>query len=526
MANSLNKMPTSNAVGQFSASEINNMVKNSIPQVRDAWGNNDVNAQNFTQFGQLILSNDDWRNSYIHTLHDKIGLYFFGYNVFENDLSSLRKDFLRTGAVVDEMQMDLIEPMKYNPEIDWRLALANFVPTYLEIFHKINRAVVYPLTVSRQQLERAFTSEQSFMEFLSAQYTIPVESNNADEYECFLDLIRYVAQNVAYYVQVAGFGSKDNVELSTISLRTWALDLRKPSRLFNIAGFKRSVPVDRMILITKSDILSSLDVLSLATAFNMDKADFIANRVYTVPSWVDLGGCDALLGDERAFQIYDVVYATDENHNGLTRSQNYFLHVQQIYSTSIVYPVIAFKASQITPTTLGAFSPATGSSLAKGSTTMVKCAITAGDNKQIHYTISGAYDPNTDITPYGLLYIGQKEKASQITVTATVENSDGNGTPVSAKATYSITGNDPVFGAVSPQANTVLTKGSSQMVYVDLIQGKGTPVFSLQDPHATGTTITPTGFLTIGDDETNATVKVKVALGNTTKIIPYTINLT
>lgn len=433
MANELNQIPSSNVMDGMTGEQlVSDVIQGSSTLANQPLLQN-VTRANFSSIGELIVSNNDWRNAFIYTLWDKIGLYWIAMNEFNNPLKFLKKDYLRAGAVVDELQMDLIEPMPYNPEVDWNKALANYVPTYLEMFHKINRRDVFPLTNINMMLRQAFSTPQTFMEMVNKQLSLLAQSNEASEFEEFVSLIQYVNENIAYKVQIAGFTDKDSIEDSVATIRQWAIDLQYPSRDYNVAGFKRSAPYSELVLIAKSDALSQMDVKSLAAAFNMSKADFIAERIVTIPSFIDMGDCEVLLGDRRVFQIYDVEYATDSNHNGLTRADNYFLHVQQILSSSICCPVIGFKAETVTATVLGDFTPATGSSLKKGSTQLIKCAVTSGDNKQLHYSVTGNAVPETAITTYGLLHVGQLETAGSITVTCTAPGG------VTKQATYTIT---------------------------------------------------------------------------------------
>ena len=59
--------------------------------------------------------------------------------------------------------------------------------------------------------------------------------------------------------------------------------------------------------------------------------------------------------------------------------------------------------------------------------------MTSGDNKQLHYSVTGNAVPETAITTYGLLHVGQLETAESITVTCTAPGG------VTAQATYTIT---------------------------------------------------------------------------------------
>ena len=243
-----------------------------------------------------------------------------------------------------------------------------------------------------------------------------------------------------------------------------------------------------------------------------------------MPTWVDLGkDVEILMGDINAFRCYVNLYASDFNHNGAVMGDTHFLHVHETYSSSIVYPVIAFKSSAVTASVLGDFKPASNTVLNKGDTEMISIPVTSGDNKQVHYTLTGNTAPETQIQPWGLLYVGQNEQASVITVTATIEDGN-NGSPVTKSVTYQIRGNTPKFGFVQPQDHSVIKKGEVVQLMASLVEGQAPITYSITTTGVhSGTTITPSGLLTINAAETQPKITIKLQAGVTSTTVEYTI---
>lgn len=229
------------------------------------------------------------------------------------------------------------------------------------------------------------------------------------------------------------------------------------------------------------------------------------------------------MGDINAFRCYVNLYASDFNHNGAVMGDTHFLHVHETYSSSIVYPVIAFKTSDVTPSVLGEFKPASGIALNKGDTEMISIPVTAGDNKQVHYTLTGNTVPETQIQPWGLLYVGQNEQASAITVIATIEDG-GKGTSVAKTASYKIKGNETKFGFVQPQDHSTIKKGEVVQVMASLVERQAPITYSIitSGVHS-GTTITPSGLLTINAAEKQPKITIKLQAGVTSTTVEYTI---
>lgn len=435
MAENVKTMPKVKLTGLKDGVSLANDIANASPVVTQALNGQKFTNDNFSSLGALITQDNDLMNSFYHTLIDKVGLTWVASNEFYNKLKFLKKDYLQTGSIVEEIAYDAIESMPYNPEVDWQKALKNFPFVTAELFHRLNRADVYPVTINQMKLKQAFFTPQSFRDFIVRELENLTSSNEMDEFEYCVQTCNHLATNVAYPIAIGGtLATVDEYRNLLATINTYAEILTMPSRAYNKLGFKRASNIERLVLVTTPEVLAQINVNVNAPAYNLEYVKILASRTITVPEMPT--NCVAMLVDERAFQIYDVVYATDYNHNGITRADNYFLHVQQIFSTSPAFNCIKFETVEAVDTpVLGDFKPVTDTTeLVKGQTYQVSCDVTSGFSK-VTYTVEDNTDENTQITTYGLLYVGQNEKASEIKVNATAIDN------VTKQATYKIKGN-------------------------------------------------------------------------------------
>lgn len=458
---------------------------------------------NFVELSNIIINDQNLRTQLYFELWDKIGLTYVASNAYRNQLKMLKKDVLGHGDIVEELALDKIEPMPFNPEINWQMALKNFMPTSATMFHKINRAQVYPLTVNDTLLRRAVQSESTFLEFINQQMELQAMSNEMDEFDYFLDLIKYIATDKSYPIKVTSLSTADDYKDYVALVNTYANNLTFASRDYNMLNFKRATPLNRLVFITTSEISAQMNVFVNAPAYNLEFVKILTERTIIVPELPE--NCIGLLMDDRLAQIYDVVYATDGNHNGMTRGENYFLHVQQIISASSQFNAIAFFTTAEEPTAITLTSPTANTQLVKGQTYPIVATVDKGYTK-LTYDIQGQTDENTQITPYGLLYIGQNEQASVINVTLTTYNG------VSTTVSYYVRGNTPVISALYPVNNTSLDKNNSYQLTWEFSSGNGTPTFTISP--SSPSTISANGLLTIPSTETAETITVTASIGS------------
>lgn len=332
-----------NAVRSFASTDY----KSRIPEVTSA---------NLAKTARLIHNYQPLWNEFYTTLFDRIGLSLFHENQFENRLKPFKKS-MNFGAVVQESSANLIKAEAYNEDKNvnpWAAEKPEMVTDY----HVKNRADTYGMRINEQLLYEAMTSEGELAAYMNGLYSLPQQSAENDEYIIMRDL--FATANAAGDIvnvqapDVAGAGDADKQDYArklTEMLRTYYLKLKGfYSRSYNASGVDATAR--DLILLTTPEVMATNDVYSLANAYNMDKAQWTADRVIVVDEFRNMTGTQAILCDIDAFQCYDLLYKSASIYNPRNDSLYTYLHARGIYSLSRQRPILRFSTEASTVPTL------------------------------------------------------------------------------------------------------------------------------------------------------------------------------
>jgi hypothetical protein len=210
-------------------------------------------------------------------------------------------------------------------------------------------------------MRQAFISDYSLSEYLGALVDNLVVSDQADEYLLFKNLLgEYYANEGFYNVNVDGGGtvtdpnqlSKNIVRAARQMYRT----VKFPSAKYSPEGREAGlVTVGRdMVLIMTAETEAMVDVESLAAAFHLDKADFLADNVVIIDEWPRAFALDevtpyALLVDRDFFVVTDTLQTMQPAPiNPCNLSQSFFYHIWQVISYSRFVPAIMLSSAATT----------------------------------------------------------------------------------------------------------------------------------------------------------------------------------
>ena len=341
-------------------------------------------------------------NEFYTTLFDRIGLVVFNNNQFNNRLAPFKKS-MNYGAMVQESSANLIQAESYNEEknVD---PFAAQKPELVTDYHVKNRSDTYGIRVNEQLLYEAVASEGELSAYLNGIYRLPIQSAEWDEYVIMRDLFGVAnAADAFYNVQVDDITSATDKDAAakalTTSIRTMYLTAKGfYSKDYNAAHVDAAAK--DFILLTTPAVLATNDVYSLASAFNMDKAEWMADRVIVVDDFgADMGKTQALLVDEDAFQCYDILNKSASIYNPRNDSLYMYLHARGIYSLSRQRPIIRFS------TDAGTAASLTSKTVTSVTATATPAQITAtGDAVTYQITPKVTYsDTSTDADAYGII---------------------------------------------------------------------------------------------------------------------------
>jgi len=382
-------------------------------------------------------------NEFVGAIVNKIGLTIARNNSWTNPLARYKKGLLDAGDTVEEIQTGLIQGYVFDPRREYgeKSLFGKHIPEVQTSYHTVNRESIYPLTVQRSTLQRAFLTDDGLAQFITQLMEAASTSDNWDEYLLTVNLFReYEANGGFFKVHVDDIGSADSTaDQSRRGLRTlreYAETLPFLSTHYNAARMPVHANPEDLILITTPQFKSGLDVNGLAAMFNVNYAE-VPYKTHVIPKQdIGIPGIEAFLTTKDFFQIYDTHFNTDSQPNPAGRYENFFLHHDQIISASRFVPAIAFTTGEgdvieitnspvtgVADIVITNSSGAPATSVERGSSYVVSAdALSLGDNTASILTLAGAESNFTYLAQTGTMHVSVDEKATSLTITATAED--------------------------------------------------------------------------------------------------------
>lgn len=356
---------------QGSTLDILNVIRSNAPLEYQ----NDVpvitKADDIPKVGEIICGNPARANQFINSLINRIALVRAQSAVFNNPYTNLKKGFLEFGETVEQIFVKLANVYTYDPEKAEARELKRTLPQTESAFHIMNWRVVYPITVQNDDLKLAFLSWDGVADLIAKIVDSIYTAAAYDEFLLFKYLlIKAVAHGKIYPYGVNVTGGFNN---AAVAFRGSSNLLTLMSDTYNEAQVQNTTPRERQAIFMSAMFNAQYDVEVLASAFNMDKADF-QGRLYLIDDWstfdsarfttiqAESTGLDpitsaelALMKDVKAvlidtewFQVYDNMNKFTEKYVASGDYWNYFYHTWKTFSHSPFANAIAFVDSSAT----------------------------------------------------------------------------------------------------------------------------------------------------------------------------------
>lgn len=293
-----------------------------------------------------ILTSKTLFNEFAPALVNLIGSQVVADFTFYNPLAPFKQQALlpEGGSIIEEIAIGMIKAKGYDIE-DTNLFKNNPVEVYAN-FHQVNREDRYDLTVSRQELRKAFRSQYGLNDFIMTMLARPGQSDELDEFNIMTQLIGVAYANnhlkkVSTPISDIGTATADELKNLSYKIRTFAKKMAMiPSTLYNAEGVPMRSDRSDLVLITTPDVTSALDVNVLADAFNQDRTNF-AENVVEIPEF-PMDGVYAMLVDRDWFMCADYLREVEYFWNPQALTDNYYLHHWGVYSYSKYANAIVF----------------------------------------------------------------------------------------------------------------------------------------------------------------------------------------
>lgn len=371
---------------------------------------------NISQVGSAILNYNTARNEFVNALLDRVAKTVIKNKLFENPLKEFKKGTMEFGKDIEEIFVDLIKSQSYDMDKAESEVFKKNIPDIKTIFHRVNRQDMYKTTVSNEQLKTAFLSQEGLSSLVDKIVQAIYTSDNFDEFLLMKNLIKqYGIEGKFNMVAVNPVVDESTAKMALTKIKEVSNNLTFMSKEFNYAGVTTHTPKEDQIVLINTKFDALIDVEVLASAFNMDKADFIGRRILVD----DFGGLNNVLCavvDKDWFMVYDKEIKSDEIYNPQGLYYNYFLHHWQVLSTSQFSNAVLFVTIEPTLTDI-TLSPSIAT-INKGGAIQFNVEATGTNNptSKCIYTVDSE---ESFITSTGLLCVGKNETKATLTVTAT-----------------------------------------------------------------------------------------------------------
>lgn len=371
----------------FVRSTMSEVYLNTLPSATDS------NIQSISN----ILFNDAYQpmlNEFVTNLINRIALTIVRNKSYSNPLSIFKKGSIPLGTDIQDIYTNPAEAEQYEYSNSAMAKLLTITdPDTHVAYYRRNRQDLYTKTISREGLQGAFVSWEKFEEFIASITTSLYSGNYIDEFKYTKELIDGAYDNGKVIVETTTLPSNEATAKAFLKkCRSLFSMLSFPSKEYNsyskFSGAKGEITTwtdpDRVVLIVRADVMAEVDVEALASAFNLDKADFLG-RVIQVDKFEN----EEILGvicDESWLQIYDNIFRFDEFYNARTMTWNEYLHAWGTYAICPFANAVVLATASPKPAT--AISVANASVVVDGTASLTVTLTPADATSELTYSSS------------------------------------------------------------------------------------------------------------------------------------------
>lgn len=444
-------MPKRIAVNTLNAStlDILNVIRanasleyqNSVPAV--------TQADEIPKVGEVIYGTPAFANQFINALINRIALVRVQSATFNNPYAILKKGYLEFGETVEDIFVQIAQVVDYSAEKAAARELKRTMPDVKSAFHAMNWRVMYPITIQDEDLKLAFRSVEGVQDLIARIVDSVYTAAEYDEFLLFKYLIiKAVSSGKLYPVSI---GDGTDLKDAAKAFRGVSNKIQFMSKDYNEYGVKTNTPIGRQVIFMDADFNAEFDVDVLSAAFNMEKADFMG-RLFLIDDFTSfdnerfeliraasdgleavssaelalMADVKAITVDENWFQVYDNLNKMTENYVGSGLYWNYWYHQWKTISTSPFANAVVFALSTAT-TTLPATVRVTITDKSESAdaitlTLGVEDSDTLQPSNVKFLQTAELTSSGIAVHPFGALLIPASEASTDITVKATIQN--------------------------------------------------------------------------------------------------------
>lgn len=434
--------------------EILNSIRNSAtPYYKQMIPTAKANTGSIRQIGNIMMEYEPLQNEFLSALYNRIGRVIITSKMYYNPWSPFKKGLMELGETVEEVFVNIAKAHTFNPEKAETNFMKREIPDVRAAFHTMNYQKFYKTTISNDQLRQAFLSWQGITDLIAKIVDSMYTAHNYDEFQVTKYMLaRNILNGYLYPVTVPQI-SKENAEDIVTEIKAISNELVYESPDYNLNGVYTFTEKNDQFIITNARFDAVMDVNVLASAFNMDKVEFMGHRVQidgfdridenrlnelfaddpnagyvplTSEEKATLAQVPAIIVDRDYFMIFDNLYKFTEDYNGEGLYWQYWYHAWKTFSTSPFANAVIFVpgAPSVTSVTV---SPSSAT-VNKGNMLQLNAVVEAENfaPKSVVWSVDSEV---STVSANGLLTVDADETKGTLTVTATSTfNSEKKGT--------------------------------------------------------------------------------------------------
>lgn len=343
-----------------SSVDILNVIRENASQnYRDYVPKATADADAIRQIGAVIMDYPNLQNEFLSALVNRIGRVLITSKMYSNPWSMFKKGLLEFGETIEEIFVNIAKPFQFDQAVAESEVFKREIPDVRAAFHIMNYQKFYKATISNDQLRQAFLSWEGITDLIAKIVDAMYTGANYDEFLTMKYLLaRHILDGHMYPVQIPTV-STENMKTIVSDIKGISNAMEFLSTEYNLTGVATHTPKADQYMLINSKFDAVMDVEVLASAFNMEKAEFLGKRVlvdsfgkldiarlavlfkddptYIEPTSDELTALDkipAVIVDKDWFMIFDNYQNFTEQYNGQGLYWNYWYHVWKTFSVS------------------------------------------------------------------------------------------------------------------------------------------------------------------------------------------------
>ena len=264
-----------NSVGILNAirNEASQDYYNAVPAV-------DETTASIQAAGQAIMAFQPRMNEFINALVNRIAMVVVTSKRYSNPLAFCKKGVVEFGESIEEIFVNIAKVRPFRTGLNGANLFKKTTPDVRAAFHAMNLRSQYYTSISVEQLRTAFLSMSGVTDLIARIVDQLYSALNYDEFIMIKYLIAVLALNGSLPLETVAEVTDETTGKQLVeNLREHVELFKFKSSKYNMAGVLTETTPENLYTFNTAKITAKIDVQVLASAYNMDKTDFIGRRV-------------------------------------------------------------------------------------------------------------------------------------------------------------------------------------------------------------------------------------------------------